>query len=308
MKTLLTLNILLLLLIGCTDIPSQEHSKSGTKEINGTQLYYKTVGQGEPILIIHGGPGLNHNYLFPYLIPLADKHQLIFYDQRVCGQSSIDVDINSITLENFIKDIDDLRESFGIKKINLLAHSWGGLLAMKYAIQYPDQVKSLILINSIGASSEINTKTNQILAARFTKEDSIRRMELIQTQDFQKRDPKTIETLMKIGFKHQFHNPALIDSLDLDLNENYVKTSGLLQNLTKDLLNYDFHVDLKAIKSPTLLIYGGYDPLTETAGQRIHQAIEKSDLKIIDDCGHFPFIEKPEEFKETILTFVNGIK
>lgn len=305
MKTLFILNVLLFLFLGCTNKPSKQYSEDGTKEINGIQLYYKTIGQGEPVLIIHGGPGLSHNYLFPHLQPLAHNYQLIFYDQRVSGESSLNVDTNSITLDNFIEDIDGLRQSFGIQKLNLMAHSWGGLLAMKYAIKYPDRIKSLILINPIGASSDTNARTNQILAGRFTKEDSTQRVNIIQSEAFQKRDPNTIEALMKIGFKHQFHDPSLIDSLDLELNLNYAKTSELLQYLSKDLMTYDFHADLKVIKSPTLLIYGDYDPLTETAGQKIHQAIDESDLKIIDESGHFPFIEKPDEFKETILTFMN---
>lgn len=254
---------------------------------------------------MHGGPGLNHNYLFSHLSTLADHYQLIFYDQRACGKSSLNVDTSSITIDNFVKDIEGLRQSFGIKRLNLMAHSWGGLLAMKYAIKHHEKIKSLILINSTGASSDINANANQILADRFTQEDSISRVNIIQMEAFQKRDPKTIEELMKIGFKHQFHNSSLIDSLGLDLNENYKKTSGLLQNLTKDLMNYDFHADLKAIKSSTLLIYGDDDPLAETAGQRIHDAIDQSKLKIIDNCGHFPFIEKPQEFKEIILNFMN---
>jgi proline iminopeptidase len=244
----------------------------------------------------------------PHLSTLAENYQLFFYDQRASGKSSLNVDTSSITIDNFIKDIDGLRQSFGIKKLNLMAHSWGGLLALKYAIKYPDKVKSLILINSIGASNGINAKTNQILADRFTKEDSLKRVNIVQTEAFQKRDPKTIEVLMKIGFKHQFNNPSFIDSLDLNLNENYAKTSQLLQYLANDLMSYDFHSDLKKIKSPTLLIYGDYNPLAETAGLRLHQSISKSQLKIIEDSGHFPIIEKPEKFSKIVTTFMNDKK
>ncbi|MEJ2053903.1 MAG: alpha/beta hydrolase, partial [Calditrichaceae bacterium] len=176
--------------------------------------------------------------------------------QRACGKSSLNVDTSSITLDNFIRDIEGLRQSFGIMKLNLMGHSWGGLLALEYALKYPGKVKSLILIDCIGASNDINTQTNQVLAERFTKEDSIKRVNIIRTEAFQKRDPKTIEALMQIGFKHDFKNPSLIDSLDLDLNENYAETSRLLQYLAGDLMSYDLHPDLKKIKSPALLIYG----------------------------------------------------
>lgn len=104
-ETLLTLNILLFLLISCADRPAQKHIESGTKEINGTQLYYKTIGKGEPILIVHGGPGLNYNFLLPHLSTLAENYQLIFYHQRDCGKSSLNIDISFIAGNNFIEDI-----------------------------------------------------------------------------------------------------------------------------------------------------------------------------------------------------------
>jgi len=74
--------------------------------------------------------------------------------------------------------------------------------------------------------------------------------------------------------------------------------------LAIDLTEYDFHSDLKKIQSPTLLIYGSEDPLTELAGTRIHESIENSEFKILDNCGHFPFIEKKDEFKTTVVNFM----
>jgi len=304
MNKLLISIVFISLLLSCKTKSLEIYSEEGIKEINGTELYYKVVGQGEPILIIHGGPGLNHKYLFPNLQFLTDKYQLIFYDQRASGKSSLTLDSNSVTIDNFIQDIDELRDAFGIEKLNIMAHSWGGLLALKYAIKHPEDTKSLILINSVGASSEIRNMTNQTIAERFTKEDSVHRAEIIQTDEFQKREPNAIESLMKIGFRHQFYNIAFLDSLNLSLNKDYIKTSQLLQNLAKDLTEYDFHSDLKKIKTPTLLIYGSYDPLAELAGTRIHEMIEQSEFKILDNCGHFPFIEKQDEFKTTVMNFL----
>jgi len=304
MKKLLILIVFISLLLSCKNTSLEIYSEEGTKEINGTKLYYKVVGKGEPFLVIHGGPGLNHKYLFPNLQFLTDRYQLIFYDQRASGRSSLELDTNSVTIDNFIQDIDELRNIFGIEKLNIMAHSWGGLLAMKYAIKHPENTKSLILINSVGASSEIGIIANQILSERFTIEDSINRAEIIQTNDFKNREPNAIEALMKIGFKHQFFNTVFIDSLNLSLNEDYIKTSQLLQNLAKDLTEYDFHSELKKIQSPTLLIYGSHDPLTELAGTRIYESIDKSEFKILNNCGHFPFIEKKEEFKRTVIDFI----
>ena len=193
MNKLFILIVYISLLLSCKNKSVEIYSVDGMKEINETELYYKVVGEGEPILIIHGGPGLNHNYLFSSLQYLTDKYQLIFYDQRASGRSSLTLDPNSVTIDNFIQDIDELRNSFGIEQLNIMAHSWGGLLAMKYAIKHPEKMKSLILINSVGASSEISTMANQTLAGRFTKEDSIKRAEISQSHGCQNREPKASE-------------------------------------------------------------------------------------------------------------------
>ncbi len=292
----------------CKEESISKTSEQGLKEINGTQLYCRVEGSGEPILIIHGGPGLSHDYLFKGINTLSDHHKLIFYDQRASGQSSINLDYSSVSLENFIQDIESLRKEFGIKKINLMAHSWGGVLAMKYAIQFPENMKSLILVNSIGASSDSNNMANLELVGRFTKKDSVERAEIFASEAFQKREPIAIESLMNLGFKHQFYDSIYIDSLQLSLNQNFIQTSGLLQNLGKDLTKFDFVEDLKSIQCPTLLVYGDYDPLTDLAGRITKDAIKGSKIQIIKNCGHFPFIEKNEAFKSTIINFMADIK
>ena len=290
--------------MSCKNTPKQLYSEEGRKEINGTHLYVKVVGSGEPILIIHGGPGLNHQYLFQSLVPLAGQYQLIFYDQRASGSSDLELDAELVTLDNFVKDIDGLRSSFAIEKINIMAHSWGGLLGMKYAIENPNRIKSLILVNSVGASSKISDRANQVLAKRFTDDDNRRRIELMESEALKLREPQAIESLMKIGFKHQFYNDLFLDSLHLSLDGNYMKSSQLLQNLGKEMSNFDYHSDLKSIECPTLLIYGSYDPLTELAGQKLNESIVNSELKVLDDCGHFPFIEKTDEFGKTVRSFM----
>ncbi len=308
MKKIIICLIFTSLFSNCGQKQKKSFFEQGVKEINDTKLYYKIIGNGEPILIVHGGPGLSHDYFLPSLKSLSDKHKLIFYDQRASGKSDLNINPKSITLDNFIKDIDELRKIFGIEKLNLMAHSWGGILAMKYAIMYPDNIKSLILVNSVGASSEITTLSNLELAKRFTQKDSIRRVEIFNSEEFQKRSINSIESLMKIGIKHQFYNKTYLDSLNLSLNENYMTTSQLLQNLAKDLSDFDFHSDLKTIRCPTLLIYGNYDPLTSLAGVKIHELIDNSELIVLDECGHFPFIEKQNEFNEVLTNFLEAYK
>lgn len=93
-----------------------DNSFTGFKTINNTQLYCKVIGEGEPILIVHGGPGLNHEYFLPFLEHLSKKYKLIFYDQRSSGRSPIPADSNEITFTKFVDDIEGIRKEFGIEK------------------------------------------------------------------------------------------------------------------------------------------------------------------------------------------------
>ncbi len=306
MKASFILILIGILSISCVTQDVDSTIESGLQSVNGTQLFVKTMGTGEPILIVHGGPGLSHDYFLPHLKNLAEDYLLIFYDQRASGQSSMDVDTSSVNFDQFVEDIEGIRKAYGIENLNLLAHSFGGLIAMNYATKYPDKVGNLLLISSIGASTELNDQSNQVLAERFTQEDNMSRMEIFSSNEFRNRNPKSIESLMKIGFKHQFSNPTLVDSLRLNLSGNYFRSSELLQLLGPGITNYDFHSSLSRISAPTLILYGDYDPLAEIAGLPLAETIEGSKLIILEDAGHFPFIEKPEAFKSNVSEFLEN--
>lgn len=276
----------------------------GQKIINNAGIFCKVSGKGEPVIVIHGGPGLSHDYLYPHLQDLAQNHKLIFYDQRACGKSSVKVDSSSITLDNFLKDIDGIRKAFGAEKVHLLAHSWGALLALKYSLKYPEKVQSIILSNSVAASSTKGAIINQIVSKRFTKQDSARQLVIMKTENLFDH-PQMIEELMHIRFKRQFYDTTKADVLKIVFNENLGTSRGLLQYLSNEMRVYDYHDDLRKVKTPTLLIYGNYDPLYENAGQDLNFAIPNSELKVLDKCGHFPFIEQRTAFTNFATKFLN---
>ena len=287
--------------------PSTENNErsSGLLAVNGTTLYHQNVGDGKPLLIIHGGPGLSHDYLVSGMQSLSNSLQLIMYDQRGSGRSALDVDPSSMTISSFVSDIDAIRQQFDIDRLNILAHSWGGLLAMHYAIAYPDKLENLVLVNSINANPSFDAESNRILADRLTEQDNAQRTSIFQTEAFQRRDPQSIETLMKIGFKHQFYDKTFLDSLDLHITDSYSKSSELLQHLGPELSNYDLHQNLSVLEIPTLLIYGSFDPLSNVAAHRLNETFQNSELVILPNCGHFPFIECNDAFTAEVLNFLH---
>ena len=125
-----------------------------TMPIRGVSLFVKVIGQGYPLLLMHGGPGLDHTSLLP-LQPLADQFTLIFYDHRCNGRSE-GAAVSSMTLENLTADADALRQTLGFDKWAVLGHSFGGNVALEYALRYPSSLSHLILMDTGGDQWWVN--------------------------------------------------------------------------------------------------------------------------------------------------------
>ena len=131
-------------------IPIQE----GYIESDGSKIYYKRMGKGDPIIVIHGGPGQNHTFFLPQFEVLAKNHELIFYDQRGSGNSAEDFDPEKINLYQFVDDLNALRKTLDIKNFTLLGYSWGAAIVYQYAYENPDLLSKVILLNPLPASSQ----------------------------------------------------------------------------------------------------------------------------------------------------------
>lgn len=121
---------------------------------DGARLYYRTVGEGQPIIVLHGGPDFDTHYLLPEMDRLAESFRLIYYDQRGRGRSAGEVKPDEVSIVSEIEDLDSVRRHFELDSVAVLGHSWGGVLAMEYATRHPDCVSHLILVNTAPASAE----------------------------------------------------------------------------------------------------------------------------------------------------------
>jgi proline iminopeptidase len=285
-------------------------TEEGLIRVNGTELYFKVVGKGTPIVIVHGGPGLDHTYLLPQFYALAKEHKLIFYDQRASGRSTSLVDTNSMTMGNFVEDLEGIRKAFGIQKLNLLGHSWGGLVAMFYALKYPENLNSLVLVNSTPASVALRNASFGAMAQRTSTSDSIAQSALIRTEGFRMRDPATMAKFFRLLFRGSFYNPNLADSLTLTFDSSYAAKSRLIQYLSRDtaLTSYDLFARLKIVRCPTLIVGSDYDMVTPEANELLHESIAGSTLVVLKRCGHFPYVEEPGQFFGALGSFLNKVR
>jgi proline iminopeptidase len=300
----------LILTTGCSPGESdagQFELEEGVKSVNGVQLHYKAIGSGEPVVVVHGGPGMEHSYLLPWMEALADQYKIILYDQRGTGRSSGQIDSSSINMDNFIADLDGLRESFGIERMNILAHSWGGLLAMTYAWRHPDRVRSLVLVSTVepGKRYEAEMRRNQV--ERRTTHDSLVLDSLFRSEGMRNREPDAVNRMMWLSLRSTFGDTTLARQLTVDFQPQTARNLGEIAALLMGPLGaYDFWDRLSGIEAPTLVLHGDADPVPVAMARELAERIPNCRFVAIDGAGHFPFVEQPETLFDHVDEFLEA--
>ncbi len=287
--------------VPCAGAPIIEE---GFLEVNGTSLFFKTMGSGEPLVVLHGGPGFDHRQFLPYIWELAEQHKVILYDQRGTGLSSGPVNAESISIDTFIADIEAVREAFGIEKMNLLGHSWGGILAMHYGIRHPDNLRSLVLASTAASHESFDEMRARYQADRLP-EDAALLEEIYSSDDYQAGDPQAVERFWRVFFKPYFADQSLVSKMDLTFTENTIQHSNTVAGLMLHSVGeFDLHDDLQAIHCPTLIIHGEADPMPVEYAERIHESMFGSELVTVEGSGHWLFVDGTEAFTSSILEFL----
>ena len=301
---------IVLILAGCAQnlstykVPNVVSKEGFVKTSNG-QLYYQTMGQGDAVIVIHGGPGMDQGYLLPGMAALAKKHQVVFYDQLGCGRSTATViDESHITINSFVEDIETLRQALKFEKVTIVGHSWGGMLAMYYAVKYPKNIKKLVLMNTVTSAGmeefldEVEKRTMPS-AGEFEK--------LKASQEFIDSEPQAIAQYYRLFFQYYFHNPKDLEKLNLQLEPKGAATGVKVAKILEESIfgKYtDQHADLQKLKIPTLIIRGESDVIPMSAANSMAHSIKSSKLVVLKNCGHFPYIEQPAQWLEAVEMFL----
>ena len=291
-----------------TAAPTQIPIAEGMKDINGTRLYYKTIGTGEPIIFLHGSGG-SHRYFLPFMEELADAHQLVFYDQRGTGLSDGQLRFSAITIDKFVDDLEALRVALGFEKVSLIGHSRGAIIALAYAIKYQPHLNKLILVDSIPLNNTFLVEYSKTYRQRFQSLGAEARQlfSTTCTQPLAKLTAKELVECNAIDAAIRFYDISKALPMDATIEENTAKNLDTIQSLlTTDFNHHQKDIDAKlaTIHVPTLILHGDFDPIPIASSEYIQQSIPASKLVIITKSGHFPFVEQPEQFFKAIREFI----
>ncbi len=267
-----------------------------TIEVNGTTLYFESSGEGAPMYVLHGGPGLDHRYFGRSLAGLENIHELYYIDLRGHGKSS-KADKKTYTLETFADDIDAMRRELGHEKIDIMGHSMGGYVGLLYSLNYPAHLDRLILVGTPAKHTKI--KGYYPLKATLI---SINLKYYIQY-----KKEKTID-------RESFAREILLKSWPLYVPEkllpeysDYIKSLQGLDiffDMQQELEWFDVSEEIFNIIQPTLIIFGENDPFKE--GGKLLKGIKNSRFSVIPETKHMPFLEDETYFNIVVREFLTG--
>jgi proline iminopeptidase len=278
--------------------------RAGHASVDGAELYYRDIGHGPPLVVIHGGPDFDHTYLLPDLDRLAEAYRLIYYDQRGRGKSRGAVRLDDIHIDTYVADLDGLRRHLGLDTIAVLGHSWGGLIAMHYALRHPDRASHLVLMNSIPAShADLQVLRRERLRRR---EANAARFAALMP-GYARGDPEAVAEYYRIDYGATFKRPGEAARLNLDWTREDILTGRAIEErLMQGLVwadGYTLIPVLATVRTPTLVIHGDFDFVPLAASVHIAEAIPGARLAILGDSGHFSYIDAPGQVRKALDDF-----
>ena len=256
-----------------------------TRTLNGVTLFERRIGAGPTTVVLHGGPGAHHDYLLPAFDALATGRTLIYYDQRGGGRSPVDRD-TPVGWREQVADLEALREAWDIDRLTLAGYSWGGLLAMLYALTHPDRVGRLALISPAPAWKEGRAEFERRFQLRSQAPALIAAREALRHSGLRERDPSAHQArLFALAVGGWFHDPARAESLT-----PFRLTERTQRGVWESLGDYDLRPALGALELPALVLHGDDDPIPwETARETADRL--SAAFHLLPECGHVPYVE-----------------
>ncbi len=281
--------------------------KQGTFESNGLNLLYDMEGTGsEVVIVVHGGPGLPHEYFHPALSSLGPYVTLVYFDRRADMLSTRSLH-EPVSLDEMADDIDALRQKLGLSRVTLLGHSFGGAIALTYALKHPENVKRLILV---GTSAVLENPAD--IEKRMMKSLSPDEMAAFSSNEGRTGAGSPCDRVRnryRALFPHYFlHKPDAV-TLDRGTYMAYFDMLARKQMAADDKDRFDVRAQLGQIDVPVLILEGRYDQVTPLGySSEMAKELPQSRLVVMEHSGHFPFTEENYLFTEWVRMFINGTK
>ena len=275
-----------------------------TIPIRDVSLFVKVIGQGYPLVLMHGGPGQDHTSLLP-LQPCADQFTLVFYDHRCNGRSE-GADVTSMTWENLTADAEALRQALGFDKWAVLGHSFGGNVALEYALRYPQSLSHLVLMDT-GGDARVPHNAPEILAKRGYSAAAVQAAR--RFYNGQLTPSEYFPAVMKFSKAYFYHFSLLGLAHDMVFGPHVkFRPEATIFGFSQLCTGWTVMDRLGEIKVPTLVLAGRHDFLFPPEHQAIlADRLPNARLEIIERAGHIPQAERTAEVIEVVKSFLADV-
>jgi proline-specific peptidase len=273
--------------------------------IGDTRLFIVERGQGYPVLVLHGGPGIDHHTFGDYLDPLTDRYHLILVDQRSCGRSDRTPE-RTWTLEQMVQDVTVLVRALALERYAVLGHSYGAFVALQHAVTFPGHAGQTIVSNGIPSARFLahvdrNLQAFEPAELREQVAASWEREKSVET-------PEDVAALLHDQLPFHFADPR-----DPRIKEYEGRTAQavysphVLRHFAGQAYGgIEVEDRLKGVTQPVLVLAGRYDRTCSVdAAAAIARGVPNAQLVVFEHSGHMLFVEEQERYIEVVRSFLD---
>jgi pimeloyl-ACP methyl ester carboxylesterase len=264
----------------------------------GYGMFVEEVGSGFPLILLHGGPGLDHTQFRPWLDPLGDELRLLYVDERGQGLSER-VDPETLSLEVFARDVDLLAEALGLERFALLGHSFGAIVTTWHATEV-GTAAAYVISGGADASEAMLADVEGSLEAMGERGVAIRETwEREQTVESEAE----LKELLAAQMPFHFHG-----EVPPGYGDETVGSPEVLRHFARiGYGDFDYRPRLANIRRPTLVVVGEHDrTTTPRAASVLHEGIDGSELVVVPNAGHMSFVEDQGRYLDAVRSFLRA--
>ncbi|MFJ8045206.1 alpha/beta fold hydrolase [Kitasatospora sp. NPDC096147] len=278
---------------------------------DGTSLWYELLGEGPPLVVLPGGPGMDLRYLGD-LGGLTDRRQLVVLDPRATGRSAVPADRGTVSFTEQARDVEALRELLGLERIDLLGHSAGCLTAQEYAAAHPGRVRRLVLVTPVGRvtrepdEAEL-TRLREARSGEPWYPDAAEAHRLLAGGgDLSGAELAALGRLVTPFSWHHWDDDRHVEHRPEHGSPHPWLRAAYYAGAPAPADREQRLARLAAVGVPVLVLAGASDGLIGTAPARLAAALyPDARLELMDRSGHRPWVEEPERFTELVAGFLS---
>ncbi|PYP37468.1 MAG: hypothetical protein DMD46_05270 [Gemmatimonadetes bacterium] len=280
-----------------------EPTTETTVDLNGVRLYTRRAGEGPPVVVLHGGPGAHHDYLLPQYDHLTEGGRaLLYYDQRGGGRSPVAREV-PVGWREHVADLEALRLHWALDRLTLLGYSWGGLLALLYALEHPDRIERLALVSAAPVTAAWRDEFERRFAARMAEPWIARSRAELTASGLARTDPEKYRRIaFALSVAGYFRDPSQAKTMT-----PFRVTERTRKAVWESLGQYDLRDRIRqtfpnGTAPRSLLLHGTYDPMPIAAARETAGLLSTGVIELA--TGHAPHVEATEEFERVLGAFL----